>query len=429
MAFNNTSKKYDIVILGIGASGLSAAVTLYELSCKTKNNPSIALVEADSKIGKSILRTGNGRCNFSNIKAESNTSENIYNNHKYCNEVFNRTNYLVDKLDIFQSINKNYSKNSVIKMFNNLGLMWVEESDGKLYPYTKKAITVLDVFLIRLSKTPFKIINNFQISNISVDNHSSNLSLRTQNGKTLLCKNLIISCGNSVTKINSDIFRSLPIKPKLLPLKTDTQFLKNLDGIRCKVNCALYNNKELITTEKGEILFRKYGVSGICIFNLSRYVNDNKNQYLTIDFFPDISVLNLTKILKIRHQEINNSFVDIIELTTGMILPDLAKRVADKAAIDHSNVKEEDLKKLCKNLKCFKLKVKGLYEKQLPQVYRGGIPIKDINHNTMKHKFANNMYFAGEAIDVDGPCGGYNLHWAWSSGILAAINAFDNLGL
>ena len=306
-------------VVGGGPAGLAAAITAARLG------QDVTIFEKTNKLGKTILKTGNGRCNFSN----TNIDVNEYNNPQFVKEV-------LDQVDVY-------------KFFDSLGLAVYVDNEGRMYPYTRKASTVVDVLLREINKLNIKV--------------KLNSSLEGKFDKT------IIATGGGTKNI-------------LGPLATNNEITKKFDGIRVHAKCTMNN-----ISETGELLFRKYGVSGICIFNLSRYLDD----VLHIDFFPEFSEEELQAYIT------KQPYIKPEEILAGIMLPKISKTLF-KDKIDINKLKD------------FTLHVKGIADASQCQVCRGGV--------NYLHK--GNTYYAGEAVNVDGPCGGYNLHWAWASGIYAA---------
>lgn len=312
-------QQINTAIVGGGPAGLAAAIT----AARARQN--VTIFEKSDKLGKTILKTGNGRCNFSNINIDINK----YNNPKLAASVLN-------KVDVY-------------KFFDSLGLAVYVDNEGKMYPYTRKASTVVDVLIREIKKLNIKIELN-----------------STLKGK--FDKVIIATGGKS--------------KNVLGPIKTNNEITKKLDGIRVHAKCSVGN-----ISETGELLFRKYGVSGICIFNLSRYLGKE----LHIDFFPEFTKDQLENYIS------KQPYGKPEDILAGIMLPKISKTLF-KEKIDINKLKD------------FKLHIKGIGDTKQCQVCRGGVP----------YLRKDNNFYAGEAVDVDGPCGGYNLHWAWASGIYAA---------
>lgn len=418
----SNNSQIDIAIIGGGAAGLSAGIAAAKLS-KIKNySTRIEIFEAQNKIGKSILKTGNGRCNFSNYFIDE-TKGSLYNNPKFCNIIMDNSLKISNTYKLFGD-NKEIS--AAMQMFDNLGLSCYYDENGKLFPYTNKASSVVDVLRFELDDLKVKISCNKKLKDVVWNKDNKNYSLIFESGKQITCKKIIFTIGSE--KLSNKILKNdfVPYKKVLGPIKTDTKFIKNLDGVKAHVKASLldHQNKE-ITNEIGEILFRKYGVSGICVFNLSRFLN-GKKQTIQIDFAPEDSYEDLFNLVKSRFYKLGKNTKNKISaerLFAGMILPEIINNICNYAKVDKLNIKKENLKNICNTIKCFKLGVLSIGDEKQCQVSRGGIKTSALDFKTLALNNEPNIYFAGEVVDVDGPCGGYNLHWAWTSGILAGASS------
>ncbi|MDO5328736.1 MAG: FAD-dependent oxidoreductase [Coriobacteriia bacterium] len=356
----------DIAIIGGGASGLAAAIVAVE------RGRNVTIFESDDDIGHSILKTGNGRCNYSKLNINSNK----YYNNKFVEKVFSQV-----------------SPKDVWKFFEDLGLLTYIDDEGRMFPYTKKASTIVDILKTRIQSLNINVITKTQINNLE--------EIKGKFNKVIIC------CGKHLDKLANDVhFQKL-----LCPIMTEEKQTKKLDGIKVQAKCSLVNsNNNVITSETGEILFREYGLSGICIFNLSRYVE--KNQKIEIDFFPHDTKKELITLLQNKFKTFNQKEVLTSHLLNGILLPKISNTI-----FNNKTTKFNEISSTINKLKKYQLTVKALNPESQYQICRGGIKPALISHKTLK--FKENIYVTGEAIDVDGPCGGYNLHWAWTTGILA----------
>lgn len=430
--YNNDTIVYDIAIIGAGPAGLSAAISAGKIIKNNSKKKKIAIFESENKIGKSILKTGNGRCNFSNYYIQENGGE-FYFNDNFCDQVFNSCINKVQNNKLFDCNDESLTMSPVYQMFEEIGLSCYVDEDGKMFPYTNKASTVVDVLKYKVKELPISIYTEFKLIKILKDKDKKCFELRFDNGEIINANKIIFSTGSikNIESILSDSKLSKDYKNfiKVLgPIKTENKFTKHLDGIKVHVKCSILNNNKEQWSEIGELLFRNYGVSGICVFNLSRFVEaDNKgsnSQTIRIDFAPEDEFSDLYDIVKNRYDKLEGK-VTAERLFAGMILPEIIKGICKLASINHGDIKKQDLKIICKKLKAIDLKVLGIGDEKQCQVSRGGIKVNAINPQTLESNSEKNFFLAGEIIDVDGPCGGYNLHWAWSSGILAGISATD----
>lgn len=421
---------FDIAIIGGGPAGLSAAITSAKFSRMKNKNFRIAIFESENKLGKTILKTGNGRCNFSNYYINENKAENYYHE-RFCNKVFDSCEKIVNAENIFEKNLQNDDVSPALQMFEYLGLACYCDEDGKMFPYTNKATSVVDVLNYEILEQGIKVFNNEKFINYKFDSKSKDFILNFESGKSFNAKKIIFTVGSE--KLTKKLFKDSFIEYKKLlgPIKTSEKFIKNLDGIKARVRCSICdkNNKEYIS-EIGEILFRKYGVSGICVFNLSRFLNSKTKQKIIIDFAPEDSLEDLRAVVKNRYKLITkktNKEVDAKRLFAGMLLPEIVQNICDYSKVNSNNVRTSDIDKICRSIKHFDLDVKDIGDEKQCQICRGGISVEDIDAKTMEYRKSKNIYFAGEVVDVDGPCGGYNLHWAWTSGILAGAFSINSL--
>lgn len=381
------NKASKIAIIGAGASGVAAAISaLRELKIADRDIE-VHLFDINKTPGKPILKTGNGRCNFCN----RNININIYWNDDFVKRVLSNNAHLIDDSAISGYECSVYSK-ITLSFFKNLGLLWREEADGRLYPYANKASSLLDVLNFE-----FQRYDNFYFHS---ETEISDIMPNFDN---------VIYC----TGKNSDILKLLPVQhviPQtgiLCPIEVEETNIKKLDNIRAKVRVDLVRDGETIASESGEVLFRKYGVSGICIFNLSRFARPF--DVLKIDFLPEFSDSEYQALMKSRLYN-HDYMADPADALAGIVLPEIARVTKG-------------------NLRDFELTVKSLHLSEgQAQTVRGGIDVSEVDDSL---KLANvtdkNVYVAGEIIDVDGPCGGYNLNWAFASGIITGKSLVSNI--
>lgn len=353
---------YDAVIIGGGASGLAAAVKAL------KNGKKILVLEAEKRAGKKILLTGNGRCNLSNLhlSADCYNTPSVAEYLKYSGKVYD--------------------------FFEEIGLK-TRTIDGRIYPYSESGKSVLN--LLREAVGENNILTEQTVKEISVEKEGFSV-----NG--IEAKNVILCTGSSATmgKDCASLYKKFghtvkPPSPVLVPLATSTEFIKGLSGIRAKVRLSVKTNEKTLFSECGEILFKDNGVSGILAMDASRFLE--KNCFLEIDFLPDIAEEEALRYVKRGKTE---------GLVQRMI-----HLAAEKQAASYGLPVEKVLKKF-------------IIEKISPcnasraQVMRGGLGLEEFDGN-LQSKFKKGLYACGEVLDVDGRCGGYNLHWAFLSGIIA----------
>ena len=396
---------YDAVIIGGGASGLMCAVAAKQKNSKLK----IAVIEKNDRVGKKLLATGNGRCNLTN----RNISPKFYTGSfkKKCGSVF-------DKIDTDYLLNN----------FKNLGLLSCCDSSGRYYPLSKQASSVLDVLRFACERLDVDLFCGERIKNIR--KNGKGFSVNTESAE-FSCKKLVIACGSKASpKLGgnssaADYLKNLghtftPFSPALCPVKVKSELLKSIKGIRATGKATLIRNGKTIKSESGEIQFADNALSGICIFNLSLYAK--KDDIISLDLLPDISDKELLSLLFDNKKRFTSLTSD--NLLTGILQKRLAQTVLKSCGVrDFSKtcaeLSERDIKSVSGALKAFEFTVNELSGFEQAQCARGGVIADEINEKTMQSKKCGGLYICGEAVDICGECGGYNLHFAFASGIIA----------
>ncbi|MED9873596.1 MAG: aminoacetone oxidase family FAD-binding enzyme [Eggerthellaceae bacterium] len=420
------SGTYDIAIVGGGASGLACAIACMqqvrqaqEIS-DTSVLPRIVILESGKRIGASIMRSGNGRCNFSNAHLD-----------------ISRYHHADFVQEAFSALESNSALPSALEWFKQLGLVWKETpgSDGLLYPLSNKANSVLDVLRYALDRDDTSlrtssVVHAVRKANAVYDDSVEASAPFALVGETTLtdeekapfeisANQVVIASGGATSYTllpDFEVCYSEPM-PLLGPLKveplTSEVSLATLDGIRMQ---ACLRIPERSFEEEGEILFRDYGLSGIVVFNASRYAQPGDT--IVLDLIPEYSADALSALF-IRRLDIVGRRKPL-DFLLGFVLPSLALALIQKAGIDQAaQIAEKDIPALVKACKEFSFQVCGIADVRTCQVRRGGIHPSASNASTMQLVNYPGLFVLGEALDVDGPCGGYNLHWAWTTGLLA----------
>lgn len=397
----------QVVIIGGGASGLTAAITA------ARNGKDVTIIEKNNKCGKKLLITGNGKCNFWN------QDQNI--NH-----------YHSSTPDILKNFITKERQNTVSNFFDSLGLV-PKIKNGYYYPFSNQASSIQNILLQECQKLNIQIINNVNVEEII----KKDCFIINPSKENIKAKNIILATGSKAApKTGSDgsgydLAKKLghsiiPPLPSLVQLKGNETYFKNWSGIRCDVIANLYIDNTFAKKELGEIQLTDYGVSGICIFNLSSKaaiaLNNHQKVTLKINFMPFTQ--NPKQYLKTLNQ--NAYKKTISELLEGFLHYKLIDIILKKANIKRNiplnTLSENELNNLIKTLTEFELKINMTHTLDHAQVCSGGVPLTEINSQTLESLKTKNLYFTGEIIDIDGDCGGYNLGWAWMSGIIAGKN-------
>ncbi len=367
-----------IIVIGAGTSGLTSSINLK----RKYKDAEILIIEHLNKPFKKILATGNGKCNISNSVIDFSK----FNNPTYIKDLFN-DDYFVKIDDFLKSLH--------IKTKNINGL---------IYPITESSETIRNAFLNEIYKLGIKIHVDEELQDYNIVN--SQINVITNKNKYACDKLVITTGGKSSPKLGSDgkIFDVLKkhnykitnIYPGLCPINT-SENTKQLDGLRIKGTVSLFKDNKLFHQEEGEVLFKKHGLSGIVIFNIASLIaRDISHQYkISINTLPNITKEILTDELKNNGKEI--------------FLNEYAHPLLKKYILDNKLDIVSSLTNLTFNFE-------SLYDFEFSQVSVGGLSLDNINKD-MSSKIENNVYFAGEILNIDGPCGGYNLTFA----ILSAL--------
>ncbi|MGN0733296.1 MAG: NAD(P)/FAD-dependent oxidoreductase [Emergencia sp.] len=368
----------DICIIGGGAAGLSAAISAKEANSSLK----VAVIEKKNQVGKKILVSGNGKCNLTNTACPG------------------------------------YKE--TLEFFRKAGIITRCDSEGRVYPYTEESRAVRDALLARARSLGVEFITSAQVLGIS---RQKNFSLDMGN-RFVECRKLLIAtggksspqCGSTgdgyrfARAFGHHVSRLVPVLTAI-DVKED---MEKLAGVRAKAKVSLTFKGETVFSERGEVQFTAAGVSGICVFNMSRFMMLPEGKTLDggfddyrihVDFFPDTD--DMTELLRERKKA---GFTGE-KLLDYLVRKPVADRILEMTAGDE--------RAAAGALKDFVLSPSGAKGWNFAQVTKGGVSPDEVNPETMESKLVKGLYFAGEVLDYDGPCGGFNLQNAWETGIKA----------
>lgn len=387
-----SNKKFDVIIIGGGASGLFLASQL-------PPSLSVAILESNDRVGKKLLATGNGKCNLTNLDM------NIVH--------YNKPSFVEDFLDRFDA-------HDTIASFEKMGLV-TKVIDKRVYPYSECASSVLDVLRRAVQRNGVEIFTNHFVN--FVENFSDLFTVSgvvkndgAPNGAfSYRADNVVLSTGSPATfgRDSLSLYTGLghkvrPYMPSLVPIKTNKDGVKGLQGVRVKAGVRIGYRYEI-----GEVLFKDFGVSGIAVFNMSSELARGRAKVgdtLTIDFMPEYSKAEVEDILLKR----NGGKMSVADLLVGTFHSRVQERIMAYAGCNADDDATSKIGALASAIKSYKLTVEGLSDVSLSQVMSGGLDVREFDENLMSLK-VKNAYAIGEALDVDGDCGGYNLQWAFSS--------------
>ncbi len=406
---------YDIAVIGGGAAGLTAAIVAKELNPDNK----IVVIESLERVGKKLITTGNGRCNITNRFAEENK-------------------YRSDDLEAVKDILSKYSVDTVAEFFESIGINIVFEADGRAYPQSYQAASVVDALRFTLEEKDIDVMLGTHIDDIVFD---GNYRLTSQT-ETVTAKAVIIAAGllSGGNKIGSDgkIFNLLKSKglkaerlsPSIVQLKTDTSLTRQLKGIKLNANVTFLSDNKPLRQEFGEVLFTDYGLSGPPILQVSGLAEKVIGErQISVDLMNEKSenalfenLINRRNTLKNRTAE--NFLVGFINKRVGQVL---LKQSGVNVNEKTEKISDNQIKKLVSLIKDLRFSVTATTGFINSQVTSGGILLENLNTTDLQVKKFSGMFLAGEILNVDGDCGGYNLQWAWSSAITAAHGATEYL--
>ncbi|MBR2340911.1 MAG: aminoacetone oxidase family FAD-binding enzyme [Clostridia bacterium] len=394
-------KKVTTTIIGGGFSGMICAAFI------EKEHGEVLLLERLDRLGKKLSATGNGQGNLTNVN-------------------FGSAHYFTQTLgerDKIEKILSNATDKSLVQFFEKLGGLFSADERGRVYPTGRQASSLTDLLRYHLNAGKTQISLSSKVTDIKHDGKYFILTVETdQNQEQIYSENVVICTGGKAAKnfgtdgngyllAKSFSHTVTPLYPALVQLKTDARKTKSLKGIRVmNAKVSAYEGERLLKTTRGDLIFTEYGVSGDAIFKLSSYVTQltEKNSVtLCVDLLPEISeeILHTTLLEKSKNTSLNRQ-----ELLCGILNNQIGRLIMKES---------EDVKKIVENVKKFPIKVTGTLGFDYAQVTKGGIPLSEVNEQ-LESKRQKGLYFAGEVLDVDGECGGYNLQWAFSSAVAVA---------
>ena len=392
-------KIYDICIIGGGAAGLACAAE----AAKLVPGISIFIVEKNDVLGRKILSTGNGRCNLSNVVCPGHEK--------------------------------------VLRFFDSIGVITRTDGEGRIYPYSEDAKDVADALTDAVIKSGADIMTGAVCTSCSYDEdehlYETQISVKGDDGKqqkefSIISKRVLLSAGGKAApklgttgdgyRIARNFYHTVTkLAPALTAVETHED-LSSLAGVRAKVRITLISHGGSLFEEDGEIQFTDYGISGICVFNMSRFmeipegrtlINGFDDYAVEIDFLPETR--DAAALVKER---IKNG------AGTDDVLRSVVKQPVAEMILEKTGGEPEMTGWLLKHFMVHPSGVKGWDH---AEITRGGIPLQEIKMDRMESKYYPGLFFAGEIIDFDGPCGGFNLENAWETGLRAAAAIADDI--
>ena len=373
----------------------------------------VVLMERQARVGRKLSATGNGRCNLTNLHANS-------------------RGYHGEEASFAAPALTRYDVEDTLHWFRGMGLFTVAEESGRVYPYSDQANSVVDVLRFALEKPNITQKLGFEAEKVK----------KTADGfcvyaaeETVECDKLIIACGGLAgTKLGGTmagykLLRSLghkctKLRPTLVQLKSDWNGCPSLKGVRANCHAAILHDGQVHSESTGELQFTEYGLSGPVIFEVSRDVCAGKGDWrCRLDFLPGVSQEELKEELLGRR----NRRLPTSELLTGILHNRLGRVLTQAMGISGyvpvSQLEEQEIEEICRAVKAFDVALTEPMGMDSAQVTAGGIVTAEFDEITMESRLVPGLYACGEVLDIDGDCGGYNLQWAWSSGRMAGTHA------
>ena len=391
----------NVTIIGGGAAGLAAAVAAAQAGAR------VVVLEAGKRVGQKILKTGNGRCNLTNTQVSPTDYREPF--------------YVAPFIEA-------YPADRVLDFFDKIGLLTVEEEDGRVYPLSNSANTVLDV--LRTACTRLGVETHCEHEVVDMQPVGGGFEITCSNGKRYAADRVIVATGGGSVLLSRVGHTITHLQPVLCPLKTDTKPLRGLSGVRAHAKVSAYETEEdtaPFAWQFGEVLFRDYGLSGIVIFDMSREVD--AGDWLGMDFLPQVTETDCCEWLSTKYEnmckcanEYATSPPTYSELLSGVFHTRLNDAIVRKAGCKPSApALAESIPAIVEVAKDFRVRITGLGDASKAQVTRGGAAIDEFDVLTFESKLVPGLFAAGETLSVDGRCGGFNLHWAWASGVAAGM--------
>lgn len=400
-----------VIIVGGGASGLMAAISA------ARNGANVTLIEQKDRVGKKILSTGNGRCNLTN-------------------EYMNPKCFRGDDTSIVSEVLSQFGYQETIQFFEELGVI-LKNRQGYIYPVSDQASTILDVLRMEANHLSVQMILEESVTTVKKTkkgfvihtNHSS------YNGDVVI----LATGGKAAPVLGSDgsgygIAKGFghtisPVVPALVQLRGKGNYFKQVSGVRTNAKVSIFVDGKFCDSDTGELQLTNYGISGIPVFQISRYaskaLHQKKQVQVEIDFLPTMTEKELAYFIENRKRV--HGYKTAEDFFVGMFHKKLIGLFLKQAKIAFcqcaNEISDRQWSILMQQFKHFTVDIDAANTFEQAQICAGGVRTNEIHSDTMESIFVDNLYLTGELLDIDGICGGYNLQWAWSTGYIAGMNA------
>ncbi len=398
-----------MLIVGAGAAGMAAAITAARRGVK------VTLLEQNEKPGKKILVSGNGRCNIANRRPDPSRF--------HCGEP-----------EFLSKALKGYDAGRIESFLGSLGLELVEETEGKLFPMGRQAHSVVELLTRECQRLGVELVTDCQVH--AIRKEEKGFLVESSQGAFHRQRLLLASGSPAAPQLGGSnagmLFaqslghRLIPPRPALVALESEETWPAKASGVKVEARVRLYASGNAVTEREGDLLFTDYGVSGLAILDLSREASLRMAEWepceLRIDLFPRQSKERLTKLLQKRIDPQRNLPIDLwLEgILHRKLVPILLERSGVRSRSE-GDLGRKQIGQLVYPMKNLSLSLSQSRDFRYAEVATGGIDVAEVNPQTMESRIVPGLHFAGEILDVDGDRGGFNFHWAWTSGIRAGM--------
>lgn len=391
-----------VIVIGGGASGMAAAIT----ASRDRNNR-VILLERQQRVGKKLLSTGNGRCNLTNTGDFSG-------------------HYHGENPDFSASVLANFTPADTLAFFEELGLSTTEEYGGRVFPRSNAANSVIDVLRLALMRENIELRCSCPAREIA--RRGGGFTVKTDGGD-VSADYLIVSCGGAAGARVGGVrdgyellaplgHKTTALRPALVQLVCEPEYPRALKGVRVQATLALERGGKIIARSRGELQFTDRGLSGPAAFDVSRAASEigSGTVHINLSGGEDISE-------KLCRRAADNPYIEAADAFTGILHPRLGRMTVKYAGVAPcaplGSLSAGDIEKMASACHDFALPLRGTEGFDNAQVTAGGIKTNGVNSQTLESLMVPRLFITGELLDVDGDCGGYNLQWAWASGVTA----------
>ncbi len=401
----------ELTIIGAGPAGMTAALFAARAGVK------VTLIEGNASVGRKLLVTGAGRCNLSNqnAKAESYTCEDM----QWIRQVLSRFGYA-----------------ELLEFLESVGILTCATIDGWCYPLSESAQTVVDAFAAALEQAGINLLLDHKVTAIRKIQNQFEISFKTQ--RPLVCEQLLIATGGAAYPTlgsRGQLFPILkelghtirPVVPALAPVTCEMNVYTKLQGVRMDSRVRLFEGRSLLAETTGNLIFTSWGLNGPAVMDLSHHISTRPGATLRLELNP---LFSSEELLRLLIQKMHSTATPLAVLLGAALPPKLAMVVLPMAGLSihaqANEVSDKEMDRLFSLLTALPFKVTGVRGFEYCQVSAGGVPVSEVDPATMRSRVVPNLMLAGETLDVVGPCGGYNLQFAFSTGAIAGMAVNSN---